>query len=174
MRHVLVVAAFLATSCSTLADLRLTSFTAGLFLPGEVELAPGERLLGADEVVKETRQIPAEKGVKFGIRFSVEGKNPTGQNQVKYFYLTPGITAPNGVRHDKYEVVQQLAPGAPYHTMAFQFSENYEIVPGEWQMMIFENDRLLLKESFAVGVSAAILPPPAVQPKTLESVIQAR
>lgn len=155
-----------------LAELQVKSFEAGLFDKDHVALDDGERLLGA-ETVKATREIPAKLGVKFGIRFTLAGKNPASGNQVKYFYLTPGVVGPDGVRHDKYEVVQSLSATAPYHMIAFEFTKDYEIVPGEWLMMVFQGDRLLLKESFAVGIDESVLPyPPATQPKTLDSVIE--
>lgn len=155
------------------AGLQVQSFEAGIFQAPAVQLEEGERLLnaGGEEIVA-TRAIPAELGVKFGIRFTLAGKAPG--NRVKYLYLTPGVVHPDGARHDKYEVVRELSVTAGFHLIAFQFTEEYEIVPGEWQFMVFEGDRLLLKESFAVGVSESKLSaPPAAKPKTLESVIRA-
>ena len=34
--------------------------------------------------------------------------------------------------------------------MAYEFSEDYEIVPGVWQFMVFQGDRLLAQQRFEV------------------------
>ena len=40
--------------------------------------------------------------------------------------------------------------GAGADLMAFEFSETYEVVPGEWRFMVFQGDRLLAEQSFEV------------------------
>ena len=99
------------------------------------------------ETVRPVEQVPVRLGVKFGIRYSVIGKTETG-TRVKLIYLTPGIIDFDGVRHDKYEIVENLKPQKTNHVIAFKFTEAYELVPGQWRMMVFEDDRLLIQKTF--------------------------
>ena len=43
-----------------------------------------------------------------------------------------------------------MVQGAGADLMAFEFSETYEVVPGEWHFMVFQGDRLLAEQSFEV------------------------
>ena len=134
------------------AELRVVSYEAGVFSRPGAKLGAGERLLaGGREQVEATNTVPAELGAKFGVRFELAGKRATG-NVVKYIYLTPGVVEPDGTRHDKSEVVPEWAAAAADHTAAFQFTERHEVVPGTWELLVFENDRLLLREKFDVTV----------------------
>ena len=56
-------------------------------------------------------EIPAKLGTKFGVRYSLTGKTAT-EAPLTLLYLTPGVITPDGKRHDKFEVVQKLVPGA--------------------------------------------------------------
>lgn len=150
--YVLAIVTALLTAPAALAELRVTDYQAGVFTRSHADLQAGERLLaGGAEQIDITDTVPAEVGAKFGVRFQLSGKRESG-NVVKYIYLTPGVVEPDGTRHDKYEVVQELAATAANHTAAFQFTGRYEVVPGVWELLIFENDRLLLRQKFQVTV----------------------
>ncbi|MET1077304.1 MAG: DUF3859 domain-containing protein [Pseudomonas sp.] len=111
---------------------------------------PGERLLTrADIHLEATDQVPARLGSRFGLRFALTGK-ADNELPLTLLYLTPGVVTPDGVRHDRFEVVQKLVPGAPHELMAFEFSEPYEVVPGEWRFLVFQGDRKLAEQRFQV------------------------
>lgn len=138
----------LGQSAVAWAELTVTAAETGLFVRPKMDLESGEFVVsGKREEIQPTKKIVAQLGTKFGIRYSVAGKKETG-NRVTLLYLTPGIVDNNGERHDKYVEVKDLRMGAGHHTMAFQITDDYELVPGIWQMMIFEKDRLLVKETF--------------------------
>ncbi len=65
--------------------------------------------------------------------------------------LRPGVVTPDGKRHDGFEVVQRQAPAAVQDVMAYEFSERYEALPGEWHFMVFRGDRRLAEQRFEVG-----------------------
>jgi hypothetical protein len=65
-------------------------------------------------------------------------------------YFTPGIRAPDGQRHDEFQVFQKLVPGAPQDVMAYEFAQSHEMIPGEWPFMVFQGDRWLAQQRFTV------------------------
>ncbi len=83
------------------------------------------------------------------MRYQLSGKQE-GDTPLTLLYLTPGVVTPDGQRHDKFEVVQKLVPGAPTDVMAYEFTEPHEVVKGEWRLMVFQGDRLLAEKSFDV------------------------
>ena len=122
----------------------------GVFEGSKAELQSGERVIRrSNESIQATHTVPAKLGTKFGIRYQLAGKTAEGQ-PLTLLYFTPGIRTPDGVRHDKLEVVQKLLPGAPQDVMAYEFTESHEVVPGEWRFMVFQGDRLLTQQSFTV------------------------
>ncbi len=135
---------------SVVAELNLISADAGVFERLEASSEQDAILIsGRVETIRPTNKVVAKIGTKFGIRFRVSGKKEAG-NLVTLLYLTPGIVDLGGLRHDKYLQTKDLPASAGDHTMAFQIVEPNELVPGIWQMMVFEKDRLLVKETFEV------------------------
>ncbi|UTW07759.1 DUF3859 domain-containing protein [Pseudomonas benzenivorans] len=122
----------------------------GLFISQYQDLKPGERVLTQNQQpIERGELIPAKLGSKFGLRYRLSGKTADGP-PLTLLYLTPGVTTPDGNRHDKFVVVQKLVPDADQDTMAFEFTEPYEIVPGEWRFLVFQEDRKLVEQRFMV------------------------
>lgn len=136
---------------SAMAQVRLDGDVEyGVFESPEVKLEAGQRLLrtGAQSI-KHTTDIPARLGTKFGLRYSLVGKRE-GDTPLTLLYLTPGVVTADGVRHDKFEVVQALAPAAAQDVMAFEFTEPHELVRGEWHFFVFQGDRKLAEQRFNI------------------------
>jgi hypothetical protein len=122
----------------------------GIFASQYQDFQPGERVLTrSNQEIERTEVIPAKLGTKFGLRYNLVGKT-ADDSPLTLLYLTPGVTTPEGTRHDKFVVVQKLVPGAPQDVMAFEFSEPHEIVPGEWHFLVFQDDRKLAEQRFQV------------------------
>ena len=122
----------------------------GLFASQYQDIKPGERVLTrSNQQIERSEVIPAKLGSKFGMRYSLAGKT-AGDAPLTLLYLTPGITTPDGTRHDKFVVVQPLVPDAPQDVMAFEFSEPHEVVAGEWHFLVFQDDRKLAEQRFQV------------------------
>lgn len=120
----------------------------GVFESRYQDFQPGERVLTRGEQnIQQTTEVPAKLGTKFGMRYQLSGKQE-GDTPLTLLYLTPGVVTPDGQRHDKFEVVQKLVPGAPTDVMAYEFTEPHEVVKGEWRLMVFQGDRLLAEKSF--------------------------
>lgn len=122
----------------------------GIFASQYQDFQPGERVLTrSNQEIERTEVIPAKLGTKFGLRYNLVGKT-VDDSPLTLLYLTPGVTTPEGTRHDKFVVVQKLVPGAPQDVMAFEFSEPHEVVPGEWHFLVFQDDRKLAEQRFQV------------------------
>jgi hypothetical protein len=120
----------------------------GIFSTPYQDFKPGERVLThSNQSIQATTEIPAKLGTKFGMRYTLVGKVAKGQ-PLTLLYLTPGVMTADGQRHDKFVVEQTLLQNSAQDLMAFEFSENYELVPGEWHFMVFQGDRLLAQQRF--------------------------
>ena len=150
------------TRFSTLAALVLISSLAqaevrvegpveyGVFASDYQDFQEGERVLTrSNQQIEQGEVIPAKLGTKFGLRYSLAGK-VAGDSPLTLLYLTPGVTTPDGKRHDKFVVTQELVLGAPLDVMAYEFTDTHEVVPGEWHFMVFQDDRKLLEQRFVV------------------------
>jgi hypothetical protein len=121
----------------------------GVFQSQYQNFQPGERVLArSSQDIQPTTRIPARLGTKFGIRYQLAGKREN-EPPLTLMYLTPGVTGPDGQRHDKFEIQQKLVPGGA-DVMAFEFTEPYEMVPGEWHFLVFQGDRKLVEQRFEV------------------------
>ncbi|MDH4581811.1 DUF3859 domain-containing protein [Pseudomonas sp. BN415] len=134
-----------------LADVRVDGpVEYGIFESQYQDYQPGERVLTrSNQNIEQTDEIPAKLGTKFGMRYTLLGKQDK-DTPLTLLYLTPGVVTPDGKRHDKFVVEQKMAPGAPMDVMAYEFTEHYEVVPGEWRFMVFQGDRLLAEQRFTV------------------------
>ena len=149
-RRLLSLTPFLLPTMA-LADVQLSGpVEYGIFQSPLQQYEPGERLLTQNsQTIEQTSVIPAQLGSRFGLRYSLSGKQ-VGEEPLTLLYLTPGVVTPDGRRHDKIVVQQPLAANAVQDVMAYEFSENYEVVPGVWQFMVFQGDRLLVQQRFEV------------------------
>lgn len=149
-RHAIAMTLSLFSAAAS-ADVSITGpVEYGLFQSQYAQYQPGERLLTQNsQSIEPASVIPAKLGSRFGLRYTLQGKQASEQ-PLTLIYLTPGVITPDGKRHDKIVVEQPLALDAAHDIMAFEFSENYEVVPGVWQFMVFQGDRLLTQHSFEV------------------------
>ena len=122
----------------------------GIFQSQVQDFEPGQRVLtNQQQAIETTQVIPAKLGTKFGLRYQLAGKRK-GDQPLTLLYLTPGVVTPDGLRHDKFVVQQEMAEAAVADVMAYEFSEYHEVVPGEWQFMVFQGDRKLVEQRFEV------------------------
>ncbi|WP_166366806.1 DUF3859 domain-containing protein [Pseudomonas akapageensis] len=149
-RFTTLAAMMLASGLAT-AEVRIEGpVEYGVFATQYKDFQPGERVLTqSNQTIEHTDTVPAKLGTKFGLRYKLEGK-VADDTPLTLLYLTPGVTTPDGKRHDKFVVEQKLVPGAPQDVMAYEFTEAHEVVAGEWQFMVFQGDRLLAQKRFTV------------------------
>ena len=122
----------------------------GIFQSQVQDFEPGQRMLtNQQQAIETTQVIPAKLGTKFGLRYQLAGKRK-GDQPLTLLYLTPGVVTPDGLRHDKFVVQQEMAEAAVADVMAYEFSEYHEVVPGEWHFLVFQGDRKLVEQRFMV------------------------
>ena len=122
----------------------------GIFQSQVQDFEPGQRVLtNQQQAIETTQVIPAKLGTKFGLRYQLAGKRK-GDQPLTLLYLTPGVVTPDGLRHDKFVVQQEMAEAAVADVMAYEFSEYHEVVPGEWHFLVFQGDRKLVEQRFVV------------------------
>lgn len=122
----------------------------GIFQSQVQDFEPGQRMLtNQQQAIETTQVIPAKLGTKFGLRYQLAGKRK-GDQPLTLLYLTPGVVTPDGLRHDKFVVQQEMAEAAVADVMAYEFSEYHEVVPGEWHFLVFQGDRKLVEQRFEV------------------------
>lgn len=122
----------------------------GIFQSQVQDFEPGQRVLtNLQQAIETTQVIPAKLGTKFGLRYQLAGKRK-GDQPLTLLYLTPGVVTPDGLRHDKFVVQQEMAEAAVADVMAYEFSEYHEVVPGEWHFLVFQGDRKLVEQRFEV------------------------
>lgn len=153
--------ALMLTLVSAQAELVVSSFEYGVFskksnILEELITQQGVTSTRAPERITQTTWVPGEVGIKFGLRFTLQDTAQAlvkgGEVRLKMLYLTPGyVDADSGRVLDKIEIVEDLEIGeAGGQIMAFQFSNEQELVPGAWHFYLFENDRKLLDKTFIV------------------------
>ena len=122
----------------------------GIFQSQVQDFEPGQRVMtNQQQAIETTQVIPAKLGTKFGLRYQLAGKRK-GDQPLTLLYLTPGVVTPDGLRHDKFVVQQEMAEAAVADVMAYEFSEYHEVVPGEWHFLVFQGDRKLVEQRFEV------------------------
>jgi hypothetical protein len=99
-----------------------------------------------------TRTIPAQQGVRFGFRFVVVGA-PAGTVvplHMVTIFPPPGLTNP---------ATQQLKAQSEYDTNApigatwykgYSFTNDWEVLPGNWTMQVWYQGRKLAEQTFTV------------------------
>lgn len=149
--HFSALAAFVLISGLAQAEVRVEGpVEFGVFVSQYQDFQAGERVLArSNQPIEPGNVVPAKLGTKFGMRYNLAGKL-ANDSPLTLLYLTPGVVTPQGTRHDKFVVTQQLVPDTQQDVMAFEFTERYEMVPGEWHFMVFQDDRKLLEQRFTV------------------------
>jgi hypothetical protein len=99
-----------------------------------------------------TTTIPAELGVKFGIKYRVIGE-PDGQKiaiRKLIVYPPSGVKPPNSPQPlPRSEVMISPQIGQTVYT-GFEFDDQWELVPGIWAIQLWQGNRLLAEQRFTV------------------------
>lgn len=99
-----------------------------------------------------TTTIPAQLGVRFGVRFRVAGTPDGASITLKRVWICPppGLRSPNASQpilrmEDQYPTTI----GATRYT-EYRFDDPWELVPGTWTLEMWDGNRRLLSQSFTV------------------------
>ncbi|MEE8166211.1 MAG: DUF3859 domain-containing protein [Myxococcota bacterium] len=115
----------------------------------DVGIFARKRLDDSRPIIESTTRIPAKLGLGFGFSFSFDA--PAGEPVVlTYHYVSPPLRDPTTGRVVERQTMQMTTPQGGPHWTAFDFTEPWELVPGEWTLSIVHGDRLLERRSFQV------------------------
>ena len=99
-----------------------------------------------------TSRVPACRGVGFGVVYRPLGK-PDGAGaalRVVWRLPEPGLRNPdNGITY-RQSVSILVAPLGQARLRGYSFDHDWELVPGEWILEIWDGDRRLLAQTFSV------------------------
>lgn len=109
-------------------------------------------LTTSPRLITETVDIPLKKGLSFGFIFEIEGFS----NDIFEYSLVanhPPIT-----RHDKIYTTStidySINPNGSFivnNYITYKFTENFEMVPGDWTLSITSGNEILLSKTFYVA-----------------------
>ena len=126
-------------------------FEYGIFSRGMEEFREGDRVVTSEGPLDPVTMIPARLGTKFGVRYWLSRGAFVGEPTLHLIYHVPTMVNPStGEYIDKIEILQEESTLDYTHTMAFEFAEQYELVPGEYRFYIFFENQKLLEQVFQV------------------------
>ena len=152
MKKTVLLLVFL-TAGNVLADDKriIYDFEYGLFSRGMEDYKEGDRALSAGGPLEKTTVIPARLGTKFGVRYWLSRGGFIGKPTLHLIYHVPTMINPDtGEYIDKIEILQKESTLDYTHTMAFEFAQQYELVPGEYRFYVFYENQKLLEQVFQV------------------------
>lgn len=115
----------------------------------DVGILGSERLDHSRPLIESTTRIPAKLGLGFGLSFLFNA--PDGETVIlTYHWLSPPLRDPTTGRVIERQTMHMATPQGGPHWIAYDFTEPWEVVPGEWTVTIVDGDRLLARRSFQV------------------------
>ena len=103
------------------------------------------------ELLERTTNIPARRGVRFGLRYLIEGV-PGTTIDIKFVVLFPsaGLRAPvTGQRHVRSTHSKFMAVGIPLYR-EYQLEHDWEVVPGTWRFEFWHSGLKLGEQAFCL------------------------
>ena len=143
---------FLVASSALANEQRIIyDFEYGIFSRGMEEFKEGDRMVTGKGPLEPVTTIPARLGTKFGVRYWLSRGGFSGEPTLHLIYHVPTMINPSTGEHiDKIEILQEESTLDYTHTMAFEFAEQFELVPGEYRFYIFFENQKLLEQVFQV------------------------
>ncbi len=126
-------------------------FEYGIFSRGPEHYEEGDRSATSNNELEKTTTISAKLGTKFGVRYWLSRAGFIGEPTLHLIYHVPTmINSTTGEYIDKIEILQAESKLDYRHTMAFEFAQQYELVPGEYRFYVFYENQKLLEQVFQV------------------------
>ncbi len=126
-------------------------FEYGIFNRGAENYEEGDTSVSSTGELDKTTKIKAKLGTKFGVRYWLSRAGFIGEPTLHLIYHVPTMINPaTGEYIDKIEVLQPESKLDYQHTMAFEFAERFELVPGEYRFYVYYENQKLLEKVFQV------------------------
>ena len=144
---------FLSGSISANEKRTIYDFEYGIFSRGAENYEEGDKSVSSEGELEKTTAIKAKLGTKFGVRYWLSRAGYIGEPTLHLIYIIPTMVNPStGDVMDKIEILQEESKLDYQHTMAFEFANQYELVPGEYRFYVFFENQKLLDQVFHVEV----------------------
>ncbi len=151
MKTVFFLVCVVASSALANEQRIIYDFEYGIFTRGMEEFREGDRAVTREGPLEPVTMIPARMGTKFGVRYWLSRGGFASKPTLHLIYHVPTMVNPSTGEHiDKIEILQEESTLDYTHTMAFEFAEQYELVPGEYRFYIFFENQKLLEQVFQV------------------------
>ena len=117
--------------------------------------AAGHSTFGDFVKIKTTDTIPVIKGLSFGIKWSAYGFQDVSKIEITHLLEHPPLTKPNGIVSNKSVETYFYKPvkGKISHSEGYSFTEDYELVEGEYTFSVIYNNIVILKKTFFASKS---------------------
>lgn len=126
-------------------------FEYGIFSHGAENYEEGDKSVTNRRELEKTTVIKAKLGTKFGVRYWLSRAGFVGEPTLHLIYHVPTMIDPRtGEYVDKIEIIQPESKLDYQHVMAFEFENQYELVPGEYRLYVFFKNQKLLEKVFQV------------------------
>ena len=147
----LLLFSFLLTSVYANEKRTIYDYEYGIFSHGAENYEEGDKSVSSEGELEKTTFIKAKLGTKFGVRYWLSRAGYIGEPTLHLIYLIPTMINPStGDVMDKIEILQEESKLDYQHTMAFEFANQYELVPGEYRFYVFFENQKLLEQVFQV------------------------
>lgn len=116
-----------------------------------VEFAAGVRRIQKPMLVQATDEIPARRGVRFGLRYILQGRPFGVPAKLELITRFPGrglVGHPGGALAE-HRYSAEINIGVPQYR-DYSFDEHYELVPGMWVFEFWHSGRKLGEQQFCV------------------------
>ena len=126
-------------------------FEYGIFSHGAENYEEGDKTVSSGGELEKTTHIKAKLGTKFGIRYWLSRAGYLSDPTLHLIYHVPTMINPaTGEYIDKIEILQEESKLDYQHIMAFEFAQQFELVPGEYRFYVFFENQKLLEQVFQV------------------------
>lgn len=104
------------------------------------------------EIAQTTTKIPMKKGTKFGYQWQMTGFLTDQPVEITYRYKHPPMAGSDGKRTQGFDRPITVEPenGKIESFDGYEFSEDYELVPGNWTLSIVYQGKVIVTKTFQV------------------------
>ena len=121
-------------------------------LPHDNFTSGGVRIRKNYVLQKQTRDVPATPGTRFGFRYIIDPSDSSREVPVtvQWFFPSPGLTNPKTGRRDRMNKVTYNAPTKEDLLVDYGFDHAWECVPGTWEFRLLVDGHVAIQEKFLV------------------------
>lgn len=116
----------------------------------DAKVAGGLVVTSNKTLIKETDEVEADVGTSFGFRYMLEGPNDEIPVTIKVIHPNPIKDPDTGKEIAVSEWGQFVPSNFVNWNTGWSFGSEWEIVPGEWLIQLYIDDRKVLEKKFTV------------------------